>query len=97
MLDVWLKKLLVFHCRKLLVLLCRLHMVQVGETLHPATADHHINWIVIKTNMGLYLRKFAHDELPEATVTLARGECVKEIYSFCNIHGLWLAGEEESF
>lgn len=69
-------------------------MIQVGEKLHPAEKSHYIKWILVKTNCGLYLRNFECEDSPELCINLCRGEHVIEIYGFCNLHGLWMAGEE---
>lgn len=74
---------------------CRL-MVQVGSELHPMSPGHYITWIIVKTNYGLMLRRFEDTDIPEANFKLHKDETVEEIYSLCNIHGLWVAQEEES-
>lgn len=74
---------------------CKL-MVQVGSELHPMSKEHFIHWIIVRTNYGLLLRRFCSTDTPEATFKLHKDECVEEIYSFCNLHGLWVAEEEES-
>lgn len=71
-------------------------MIQVGENLHSMSANHYIKWIIVKTNRGIHMRRFETYEIPEVTITLDRGEWVLEIYSFCNVHGLWKAEVEES-
>lgn len=74
---------------------CRL-MVQVGAELHPMTSDHYIHWIIVKTNYGILIRRFTSEDSPEANFKLNKEERVEEIYCFCNIHGLWVAEEEET-
>lgn len=68
---------------------CKL-MIQVGEILHPMSKEHYINWILIKTNLGTHIRELSPDDSPEAVITLSKGERLLEVYSFCNIHGLWM-------
>lgn len=69
---------------------CKL-MIQVGEVLHPMSDKHYIQWIIVETNLGHHLRRFTCEESPEVTIALSKGEAVVDIYSFCNIHGLWMS------
>lgn len=72
-------------------------MVQVGEILHPMEDKHYISWIVIETNKGIHLWKLCCEDDPELCIPLAHGEKVLKVYSYCNIHGLWAAKDEERY
>ena len=63
--------------------------VTIGETLHPMTADHHIEWIAVLTNYGAYFREMNITDQPTVTFRLCREENVNAVYAYCNIHGLW--------
>ena len=63
--------------------------VQIGEVPHPMEQEHWIEWIVLETNHGYSVRHLHPGDKPEAVFALIQGETVKEIYEYCNIHGLW--------
>lgn len=64
--------------------------VTVGETGHPMTKEHLIEWIYLKTDKGRYIRYLRADEHPSFTFTLT-DESPIEASAFCNKHGLWRA------
>ena len=69
-------------------------IVSVGSIPHPMTDDHYIEYIEVETNKGTY-RKLLDDE-PKATFRLDDDEKVLNVYSYCNLHGLWRnKGKEE--
>lgn len=61
--------------------------VKIGKDLHPATADHHICFIVVETDRGTTMRNLNATELPE--VTIRCDGTPKVVYAYCNRHGLW--------
>ena len=63
--------------------------VLVGEVFHPMTEAHLIDWVLLETDMGHYLRRLAPNDPPQATFTRASGEEPVAAYSYCNLHGLW--------
>ena len=63
--------------------------VRVGEVDHPMEDSHYIKWITVKTNNGTYSKVLGPNEKPVACFTVNDGEQVKEVYAYCNIHGLW--------
>lgn len=65
--------------------------VHVGEFPHPMTESHFIPWIVVTTNRGIYRKHLTPSEKPEALFILHKDEEVQEIYSYCNLHGLWVS------
>ncbi|MCQ5129087.1 desulfoferrodoxin family protein [Butyricicoccus faecihominis] len=60
----------------------------VGEVTHPMGDEHHISWIILETDKGVYRRKLPHDGEPVATFCL-HSEKPIAVYEFCNLHGLW--------
>ena len=56
---------------------------------HPATIEHHIEWIVVETNKGYFKRDFEDEETPTALFNLDKDEFVLNVYVYCNIHGLF--------
>ena len=64
--------------------------VYVGSVLHPMNKDHYIEWIVLKTDKGIYRKYLKPVDTPSITFLLSNDdEEVINIYAYCNIHGLW--------
>ncbi|MDR0847295.1 MAG: hypothetical protein LBN08_07300 [Lactobacillales bacterium] len=63
--------------------------VQIGSVMHPALPEHHIEWIVIVTNLGEVRHTIPVGDDPASDFVLSDGEKVVEVYEYCNIHGLW--------
>lgn len=61
--------------------------VSVGTTLHPALANHHIEFIYVETTRGGQIRYLEPTQEPCATLCCL-GTPVAA-YAYCNIHGLW--------
>lgn len=64
--------------------------VHVGELPHPMTDAHYIIWIILVTNQGVYRKPLTPSQKPETQFLLHKDEEVHEIYSYCNLHGLWI-------
>lgn len=65
--------------------------VHVGGVTHPMTAEHLIQWVAVVTDRDALIHWFHPEEAPEAVFALAEGQQVKEVYAYCNLHGLWKA------
>ena len=65
--------------------------VKVGSVEHPMTDTHHIEWIAIETENGNQRKELKPGDKPEATFALVPRDKIKNIYEYCNIHGLWKA------
>ena len=63
--------------------------VKVGSTAHPMTEAHRIEWIAIETENGNQRRELKPGDSPEATFALVPYDKVKNVYEYCNLHGLW--------
>ncbi len=63
-------------------------LVKVGETEHPSTEEHYIEWIEINTTDGKSGKKFlkAGDQ-PEVKFYTRKN--IISVRAYCNIHGLW--------
>lgn len=69
--------------------------VVVGSIPHPMTVEHHIEYVELETNKGTYRKNL--DKIPTVTFKLDDDEIVLNIYSYCNLHGLWRnKGKEET-
>lgn len=54
---------------------------------HVMEEKHYIKFIIMKTDNELFYKELKYNE--EAKVTFDyKGKC--EIYSYCNLHGLWI-------
>lgn len=65
--------------------------VHVGSVTHPMTSEHLIQWVAVVTDRDALIHWFHPEEAPEAVFALAEGQQVKEVYAYCNLHGLWKA------
>lgn len=65
--------------------------VNVGTVAHPMTAEHLIQWVAVVTDRDALIHWFHPEEAPEAVFALAEGQQAKEVYAYCNLHGLWKA------
>ena len=63
--------------------------VVVGSTSHPMEEKHYIEYIILETEKGAYVRYLNPGEEPKANFTIQKDEKVKAVYEYCNIHGLW--------
>ncbi len=63
--------------------------VRVAEVAHPMSADHYIGWVAITTDGGTQRRPLYPDSEPVATFVLQSGERLRDVYAYCNKHGLW--------
>lgn len=63
--------------------------VKIGEVEHPMTEDHYIRFIILVTNKGSQVKKLEPDDKPEVIFPILEDEKVKEVYAYCNLHGLW--------
>ncbi|MGE3063431.1 MAG: desulfoferrodoxin family protein [bacterium] len=64
-----------------------LFLIQVGETEHPMTAEHHIEWIEAVTEESTIRKFLKPGEKPR--MTLNKKYRIKLVRAYCNIHGLW--------
>ena len=65
--------------------------VIVGEVTHPASEEHHIEWISIQTKFGNQRKCIEVGSAPASCFSLCNGDEVEAVYAYCNLHGLWMA------
>ena len=63
--------------------------VRIGSVDHPMTDEHRISWVVLVTEDGYQVKNLKVGDLPVATFDCS--DEVKEVYAYCNLHGLWKA------
>ena len=54
------------------------------------TEEHHIQFIILETNLGFQRKALKVDGEPVATFAIQDGEKVVAAYEYCNIHGFWV-------
>lgn len=67
--------------------------VQVGEVIHPMEEAHHIEWVCLLTDKGVYRRNLEVGKKPTATFLLVNEKPIA-VYAYCNLHGLWMVSAE---
>lgn len=65
--------------------------VRVGTVEHPMSDAHRIEWIAIETDAGNQRKELKVGDHPEATFALVPYDRVRNVYEYCNLHGLWKA------
>ena len=65
-------------------------VVTVGSTLHPMSEEHFISHIILVTDKQCIMRNLKPGDEPKASFDLEEGEEIKEAYSYCNLHSLWV-------
>ncbi|MGI6215899.1 MAG: desulfoferrodoxin family protein [Christensenellales bacterium] len=65
--------------------------VKVGSTPHPMTEEHLITWIALETKFGNQRKELKANDKPETSFAMVDGDEVKNVYAYCNLHGLWKA------
>lgn len=63
--------------------------VEVGSVAHPMLDVHWICWVALETNQGYSIVHLNPGDAPAADFVLREGEEVKQVYEYCNLHGLW--------
>lgn len=63
--------------------------VKVGSVFHPMTDTHHIGWVALFTDEGVYRKKLDIGKDPVVKFLLSDGEQLSSVYAYCNEHGLW--------
>jgi superoxide reductase len=63
-------------------------LVKVGEIIHPMTEEHHIEWIELVSEKGIYRKHLKANDKPEALFEKPR-EKIISVREYCNLHGLW--------
>jgi desulfoferrodoxin-like iron-binding protein len=68
-------------------------MIQIGQEIHPMTAEHHIEWVEVWAGG----KKLAHTDFAEPTAVkpvvsvavVAPAGTELTVRTKCNLHGLW--------
>lgn len=65
--------------------------VTVGSVAHPMTEEHLIDWVMLATEQGNQRKVLKAGSEPKVSFALCKGDKVKAVYAYCNLHGLWKA------
>ena len=62
--------------------------VSVGETEHPMTEEHSIEWLAVETDDELILKRLKPNEAPKAEFFVGENKKIT-VFAYCNLHSLW--------
>ncbi len=65
--------------------------VDVGSVAHPMTEEHLIEWVSLETEQGNQRKELKAGQNPKVCFAMCEGDKVKNVYAYCNLHGLWKA------
>jgi len=71
------------------------NIIRIGETPHPMTNDHYIEWIEVMTdreNIKIFLSPG-----DKAEISLHKRYNIVSVRAYCNLHGLWRKANLGSF
>lgn len=63
--------------------------VTIGEIMHPMTAEHYIQMILVQQGDKVQYVSLKPDQKPTAVFVINPDEPVA-VYEYCNLHGLWM-------
>ena len=63
--------------------------VNIGSIDHPMEPEHYIQFICLVKDAGYEIHPLKPGEAPSTDFYLGEGEAPREVYEFCNLHGLW--------
>ena len=63
--------------------------VVIGSIEHPMTEEHFIEWVMLETEKGFQLKRLKAGDVPKVNFLVAEDEVIKNVYAYCNLHGLW--------
>lgn len=68
--------------------------VNVGSADHPMETEHYIEWVALETDQGNQIKQLNPGDKPHVQFALVDGDNVKNVYAYCNKHGLWKNGQD---
>ena len=68
-----------------------------GDNAHPMLPTHAISWVLLITDKGFQRKILVPDGKSEAVFYIADDERLLKIFSYCNVHGLWVTEVKEEY
>jgi len=65
--------------------------VTIGSVAHPMAEEHYIEWVACETSRGVQVKYLHPGEEPHIGFKICCCEELKNVYAYCNLHGLWKA------
>lgn len=62
--------------------------VTVGDTLHPMSTEHYIQWIAVSSGKHTQRIELTPECEPKACFNISEDKPFT-VYAYCNLHGLW--------
>lgn len=62
--------------------------VQVGDVVHPMTAEHYIQFILAVQGENVQYKLLSPEQEPKAEFEI-NPKLPVEVYEYCNLHSLW--------
>lgn len=63
--------------------------IRVGEVEHPMLNNHYVKWIILETDLGFHVKYLKPNNKAYAYFDLLSNERIKNVYEYCNVHGLY--------
>ena len=67
--------------------------IKVGLEPHPMIDVHHLEFVILATNKGIYYRKLEIESVPRVDFLVLNDEEIICAYAYCNNHELWMNEE----
>lgn len=64
--------------------------VSIGSNPHPTEDEHHVQFIVVETSMGIHIKKVDVPHKAIACFKLCETEYISAVYSLCSLHGIFV-------
>ena len=63
------------------------YLIKIGQTPHPMTQEHYIEWIEIITESGSHKNFLKPNDKPESEFCISNEPL--SVRAYCNLHRLW--------
>lgn len=63
--------------------------IKIGEKAHPMVDVHHLMFVILETNKGIYYKELAIENEPVVDFLIFNDEEIIRAYAYCNDHELW--------
>ena len=70
-------------------------IAEIGQTIHPQTPEHNIEYVYVKTKHGGQRIDLTPEMPPIVEFAFVDGNEPIAVYAYCNLHGLWMTEVEK--